>query len=214
MAVKKKTDKAPNGISLVTQTFRVSYPHLFKAQAIGKADPKYSVTMLFAKEDDISELRGAIAQVKRARWGKDKSKWPEFAHPVVINGDKPKYADKEGYAGHWAIKASSSEDKKPGVVDQDLQKILDPAEIYPGCFARAKVFVTTYDNEFGAGVTIILDHVQKVDDGDSIGGRAPAEKSFSPISSGKKKKKVTDDDDDEDDSDNEESDDDADDVNF
>lgn len=192
-AKKKKKD----GISLLTPTFRVSYPHVFKPQAMKGGDPKYSIVMLFDKTHDISELQEAIKQVKVDRWGADKDEWPEFKHPVVVNGDKPKHADKEGYKGHWAIKASTGEDRKPGVVDEDVQPIVDPSKFYAGCYARAQVYVTTYDNEFGAGVRIVLDHVQKVDDGKSFGGKKPADQVFTPVNAGKKKSKVSDDDDDD-----------------
>lgn len=211
MAKEQKKQKK-GGISLLTPKFRVAYPHVFRPQKpkSGDGDPKYSITMLFDKNDDLSELQQAIKAVKVERWG-SKENWPEFKHPVVVDGDKPKHADKEGYKGHWAIKASTGEDRKPTVVDEDVKPIIDPAKFYPGCYAIASIYITTYDNEWGAGVRIVLDHVQKVDDGKPFGGKKPADQVFKPVQrSGKKPAGGDDDGDDFSD----ESGDDSDDENF
>ena len=168
---------------ILTPEFRVSYPHMFKPSGVKGSAPKYSVTMLFPKNGDLKALQGAIRAAKIAQFGPNKEAWPKTESPVV-DGDNPKFADREGYKGHWAIKAISSEDQKPGLVDQNVQPILDQAKFYPGCFARAYVFARVW--EFGGkyGVHFILDHVQKTRDGKSFGGKKPVEQVFTPIAGG------------------------------
>lgn len=181
---------------ILTPEFRVSYPHVFKPNSIKGSDPKYSIVMLFKKTQDLSALKLAIKHAKIAEFGTDQDEWPDDLDSPVIDGDKPKYADKEGYKGHWAIKASSNEDSKPGVVDENVQAIVDPAEFYPGCYARAQVFARVWEYMGKQGVHFILDHVQKTKDGKSFGGKKAASEVFNPIAS-------TSDDGDEDESDEE-----------
>jgi len=165
---------------ILTPEFRVSYPHMFKPSSIKGSAPKYSVTMLFPKNGDLKALQAAIKAAKVAQFGPNKEQWPNIESPVT-DGDNPKFADKDGYKGHWAIKAISSEDQKPGLVDQNVQPILEQSKFYPGCYGRAYVFARVW--EFGGkyGVHFILDHVQKTRDGKSFGGKKPVEQVFTPI---------------------------------
>lgn len=186
---KTKVDKEKQKI--VTPEFRVSYPHVFKTNSIKGSKPKYSVTMLFKKSSDLSTIKEAIKNAKIAKYGPNKSDWPEDLETPVLDGDSKKYADKEGYKGHWAIKASTGEDQKPGVYGPDagpdgkVQPITDPSEFYPGCYAKAYVYAYVWDNEFGQGVGFILDHVQKIKDGKSFGGKKPGDQVFTPVNAGR-----------------------------
>lgn len=182
---KSKSDK--NLCRVLTPEFRVSYPHVFKAQGMKNkpnAKKSYSITMLFAKDSDLGPLKEAMRQAKIQKFGEDKAKWPKALESPVQDGDSPKNVDKDGYPGHWAIKASSSEDQKPGVVDQNVEPIIDQAAFYPGCYARASLLAYVWDNEFGQGVGFILDHVQKMRDGKSFGGKPPADQVFAPVGTG------------------------------
>ena len=168
----------------VTDEFRVSYPHVFKAQGLAGSKPKFSVTMLFSKKADLSKIKLAIKHAKIAQWVADPKNWAEKIESPVVDGDAPKYADKEGYKGHWAIKASTSEDARPGVVDRDLEPITDPSVFYPGCFARAQVFARVWEfpKDSGRfGIHFILDHVQKTKEGKSFSNRKDAAEVFDPI---------------------------------
>lgn len=190
MATKADKDKQ----RLITPEFRVSYPHLFKPSGMKGSTPKYSVTMLFPKNADLSELKAAMHAAKVAMWGSDKSNWKTCESPVV-DGDKPKFADKAGYKGHWAIKASTSEDQRPGVIARDGKTpITNAADVYPGCYGRAYIYAYVW--EFGSkfGVGLILDHVQKLRDGDAFGGKKPAEQVFTPFDDGEEEEDFSEDD--------------------
>lgn len=187
-AVKAKNDK--DLCRLITPVFRVSYPHVFKPQAPKKGDKlKFSVTMLFPKDSDLMgqspdgkprSLKDVIRNAKIAEFG-PKEDWPEGLESPVIDGDKPKFADKEGYKGHWVIKATTSEDQRPSVVGPDMTPLTEPSEFYPGCYARAYVYAYVWEYMGKQGVGFILDHVQKMRDGKSFGGKKPVEQVFSPV---------------------------------
>lgn len=178
-----KQKDAKEKARVLTPEFRVSYPHVFKPNSIKGSKPKYSITMLFPKDADLAVVKEAMRQAKIAKFG-GKENWPDDLETPVTNGDLPKFADKEGYKGCWAIKASTNEDQKPGVVDENVVPITDPAKFYPGCYARAYVYAYVW--EFGGkqGVGFILDHVQKTRDGKSFGGKRPADQVFQPVSTG------------------------------
>lgn len=176
-----KTENADQ-LRLLTSEGRVSYPHLFKPNAVKAGDkPKYSLTLLMPKDTDLKPLKKVIRLAKEAKWGVDKTKWPKNLMGPVNDGDDPQYADKEGYPGHWIVKASTNEDQKPGVVDQNVEPILDQSKFYPGCYARAYVYAYAWEYMGKNGVSFILDHVQKTRDGKSFAGKKAAGDVFQPV---------------------------------
>lgn len=188
MATKTKASKADKEkCRVLTPEFRVSYPHVFKPQGMNNkpnSAKKYSVVMLFSKDTDLAVIKAAMKNAKIQAFGADPAKWPKGIESPVSDGDSPKHAEKDGYPGHWAIKASSSEDQKPGIVDQNVAPILNQGDFYAGCYARASILAYVWDNEFGKGVGFILDHVQKLRDGKSFGGKPPADQVFTPVNTG------------------------------
>ena len=80
------------------------------------------------------------------------------------------------YAGHYYFSVSSK--TKPGIVDKDLDPIIDSTEVYSGCFARVSINAFPYNVQGNKGVSFGLNHVQKLADGDYLGGRSRAEDDF------------------------------------
>lgn len=195
-----KKNKQTNLCKVLTPEFRVSYPHVFKAQAPKDSDKlKFSVTMLFPKDSDLTGIKEAIKQAKIAEFGPHKKDWPDDLESPVSDGDDKKYIDengkhKEGYKNHWVIKASCNQDQKPGVVDAEVEPIIDQAQFYAGCYARAHVMATTWEYMKKQGVMFILDHVQKLRDGKAFSGKKSASEVFTPVNSGKSKDFSDDDD--------------------
>jgi hypothetical protein len=187
-AVKTKAEKEE--CRMITPEFRVSYPHVFKPQAPKPTDKKkYSITMLFPKDSDLTgmspdgkprSIKEVIRNAKIVKFG-PKENWPEELQSPVVDGDAKKFKDKPGYAGHWVIKAVTGEDQKPGVVDAKMVPIVNPADLYPGCYARAYVYAYWWEYMGKQGIGFILDHVQKMRDGKSFGGKKPVEQVFTPI---------------------------------
>lgn len=176
---------------IITPEFRVSYPHLFEAQAPRPTDKKkFSITMLFDKNKTLvgtspdRQPRSLMDVIKFAKinvFGPNKEDWPEDLLSPVSDGDAKKYDKKEGHAGHWVIKATSNADQKPGLVDENLKPILEPALFYPGCYARAYLYARVYEYMGKMGVHFIVDHVQKTRDGKSFSSKKAADMVFSPI---------------------------------
>ena len=75
----------------------------------------------------------------------------------------------ENYEGCYYLTAKTS--RKPQVVDADRDDIYDEEEVYPGCYVRATIVFFPYNNE-GKGVGCLLNNIQKLEDGERIGGSA------------------------------------------
>lgn len=175
--------------NVMTPTFRISYPNVFKAKTNelnGKAE--YSCVALFPKNADISKLKAAAQAAIEAKWGKEKHKWPtNMKSPFRDQGERAKVDEVTGKkflpAGYedGALFLTLKSDQKPGIVDSNVQEILDPSEIYAGCFCRATIRAYAYDAKGNKGVAFGLQNIQKVKDGDPLSGRTRATDDFSPI---------------------------------
>jgi hypothetical protein len=163
---------------VVTPTFRVSFPKVFKAELnelSGKTE--YSILMLIDKKSDMSAMKALAKEAVAAKWG---DKAPAGIRNPFRDGDVEK-AGKPEYAGQYFITAKRQQ--KPGLVDQDLQPIMEINDFYPGCYARATVTAYAYDIKGNKGVSFGLQNIQKVKDGEPLVGRSNAEDDFAPVAS-------------------------------
>lgn len=169
--------------NLNTPKFRVSFPKVFKPELnklSGKSE--YSVVAIFDKGADLSALKKAAQQAAIDKWGPDVSKHPKnLRSPFRDQSEKAK--DGVLPAGHveGAIFMNLKSPKRPGVVDQDVQSILDESLFYAGCYAIADVNPYAYDQAGNRGISFGLNNIQKVADGEPFSGRPTPEASFKPV---------------------------------
>lgn len=179
-----KKDAKKDAKQVLTPEFRVSFPAVFapKAAAEGQ-EPKYSIVMLFDKATDISALKSAVVAAIVGKWGADKAKWPKGLRLPFRDGSEKEY---EGYENVTFVTASTKQ--RPGLVDQNVQPIINPEEFYGGCWARATVAAFAYDKAGNKGVSFGLRNVQKMRDGEAFSGRSKPESDFDaiPVPSGTK----------------------------
>jgi ssDNA-binding protein len=173
--------------NVMTPVFRVSYPFLFKPRLNDLSNKtEYTVVALFPKGADMSRLKNAAAKACEEKWGKDKTDWPQdLKSPFKDQGKRAKMVEgkkvlPQGYE-EGAIYLDLKSAERPGIVDQNVQDILDPSEFYAGCYARATVRFFAYDHKVNKGISIGLVNLQKVKEGDSLGNRTKAVDDFSPI---------------------------------
>jgi len=175
------TTDTKNNTRVLTPTFRVSFPSVFQARKVSDQnaaeEPKFRITMLFKKTDDISTLKAAVKAAGIAKWGPDMNKWPKKLMLPFRDGAEK---DFDGY-GPDVIFVGASSKQKPAVVDQSVQAIIDPSEFYGGCYARATVNAFTWEFMGKAGISFGLGNIQKVKDGDSFSGKSKPENDFDSI---------------------------------
>lgn len=177
----------PQFITVNTPIFRAAYVNLLKPRKNTLNEKEeYSVTALFPKDADLKPLFKAVEDAAASVWGSDKAKWPKnLKLPFKKQEDALDKNGKmrDGYTkGAWLLnlKCDASK-KKPGLVDSKLEPILDPEDIYSGMYARAQVSFFAFNQPAAKGVTLILNHVQKVKDGNVIGTSNKAEDAFTVI---------------------------------
>lgn len=170
--------------NVMTPEFRTSFSYVFrpsKPMEPGQ-EPKYSLTMLFKKGENLDVLKKAAQEVIVEKWGADKAKWPKnMRTPFRDQGEK----EHAGYeAGAVFITATSKQ--KPGLVDgrQNNADIIDESQFYSGCYARATLKAFAYDRAGNRGVAFGLQNVQKIRDGEPLSGRLKAQDEFEPVSGG------------------------------
>lgn len=169
-----------------TPKFRVSFPAVFE-QTEYQGKKFYSVMALFPKDADLSQLKEQAEKAVIEKWGADKNKWPKNLRSPFRDQSEKAYAGDDGTQklpkGHeeGAIFMNFKSNQRPSVVDQNVQEILDQNEFYAGCWAIASVQAYAYDHMGNRGVSFGLGNIQKVGDGEPLGGRTRPEDDFKPI---------------------------------
>jgi len=170
-----------NTTKVVTGKVRLSYVHVFEPYAQdANDDPKYSCVILIPKSDKVTlkKIRSAIDAASEAgKNSKFDGKIPKNLAITLKDGDEDADLEKNPeYENHMYMSISSK--TRPGVVDQDVNPILDSTEVYSGCYARVSMNAFPYNYKGKKGISFGLNHVQKIEDGDFLGGRSRAEDDF------------------------------------
>lgn len=166
---------------VITGEVRLSYVHVFEPHAVEAGqEEKYSVSVLIPKSDKktLKKIKAAVEAAKVAGQGKWGGKVPAKLKTPLRDGDEER-PDQEEYAGHYFLNASSK--TKPGVVDASVQPILDSTEIYSGCYGRVSLNFYPFNVSGNKGIACGLNNVQKLRDGDYLGGRSRAEDDFDAV---------------------------------
>lgn len=170
---------------------RLSYCNVFQPQAPAnnpQAEPKFSVTILVPKSN--TQAKAAMdAAVNAAIEAGVTAKWSGVRPPVpsicIHDGDGVRPSDGQAFGaeckGCWVFTASSKADRPPFVVDAQVQKIINPAEIYSGCYGNVSVTFFAYNSAGKKGVGCGLNGIQKTRDGEPLGSRVTAEEAFSVV---------------------------------
>lgn len=159
---------------------RFSYVTVFEPKAMDDApdgQKKYSVSILIDKSDADSlalakkAIDAALEQGK-SKWG---GKIPVKLKLPLRDGDEER-PEQEAYAGKMFINASSK--TKPGIIDNMKQEITDETDFYSGCFGKVSVNFYPFDTKGSKGVACGLNNLQKLKDGDALGGKTSAQADF------------------------------------
>jgi hypothetical protein len=176
-----------NSTRVVTGKVRFSFVNVFEAKAFGEGqDPKYSVMLLIPKSDvgTINRIKGAIdAAAQKGLSTKFGGRLPAILKTTFKDADKDMdqdgmlFAEKWDYTkGHYIINVSTR--VQPQVVDANLNPIINPTELYSGCYGRASINFFAYNNNGSKGISAGLNNLQKLEDGEPLGSITTAEQDF------------------------------------
>jgi len=168
-----------NPTQLTTGKVRFSYAHVFERYSNNGGEPKFSVTILIPKGDKktIERLKAAAAAARVAFKEKNGKPLPlekEAAIPglgTVHDGDGLRPGGEEfgpECKGCYVLTATSK--NPPKVVDADKDEIMERTDFYSGCYGKAILNAFGYKQSGNAGVSFGLMVVQKLEDGEPLGG--------------------------------------------
>lgn len=161
---------------------RWSYANVWQAKSINGGAPKFSVSLIIPKSDTatVNKIKAAIQAAYEE--GQSKLKGSSKAVPVLSilktplrDGDLER-PDDEAYANAYFVNANSS--TAPGIVDANRQPIIDTSEVYSGVYGRASINFYAFNSNGNKGIACGLNNLQKIRDGEPLGGKTRAEDDF------------------------------------
>ena len=162
-------------MAITTGKVRASYVNIFQPRVPENGgDPKYSVTLLIPKTDTVT-LNSIFAEIEKAKQEgvqKFNGNIPPMCKIPIYDGDGYRPSGEafgEECRGHMVMTASAK--NQPVVVDLSMQNIINPADVYSGCYIRASINFFAYNSNG-------LNAVQKIEDGEPLTMRVSAEEAF------------------------------------
>ncbi len=160
---------------------RLSYFHGWDPVSINGGDEKYSVSVLIPKDDKVTidAINKAVDAAIEEGIAKFGGKKPNKAAIKLPLRDGDEEREDEAYKGHYFVNANSK--TPPQIVDRAVKPILDRSEVYSGCYARVSLSFYAFNSNGNKGVACGLGNIQKVRDGEPLGGRTTATDDFATL---------------------------------
>ena len=167
-----------NTTKVVTGIVRLSYANIWEPASVNGGTPKYSVSLIIPKSDTktiaaIDAAGDAAIKQGAAKFG---GKIPNKAALKLPLRDGDTEREDEAYKDSYFVNANST--TAPQIVDRAVQPILDRSEVYSGCYARVSVNFYAFNSNGNRGIACGLGNIQKIRDGEPLGGRTSAADDF------------------------------------
>ena len=168
-----------NSTKVVTGKVRFCYINVFEPTAMNEGDtPKYNICILIPKTDkktleNIQKAIDAAKLIGKAKLANKNGQIPADA-ALKLDGDAER-ADDPAFENCYFINANSN--RKPSIVDRDLNPIMEKEEFYSGCYGRASINFYAF-NVSSKGIAAGLNNLQKLEDGEMLAGGSTAEEDF------------------------------------
>ena len=161
---------------------RWSYANVWEPNAMEGGKPKFSVSLIIPKSDTVTvgKIKAAIEEAFRD--GQSKLKGNGKSVPALSTLRNPlrdgdlERPDDPAYANAYFVNANST--SAPGIVDAAKNQIIEKSEVYSGCYGRASISFYAFNANGNKGIACGLNNLQKIKDGEPLGGRASAESDF------------------------------------
>ena len=178
-----QTNKAANPLKVITgPDTRWSFANVWEPKSINGGTPKFSVSLIVPKSDTktVGKLKAAIEAAYREGEAKLKGNGKTVPPMAAIknplrDGDIER-PDDSAYANAYFINANAT--AAPGIVDADRNPILTRSEVYSGVYGRASISFYAFNSNGNKGIACGLNNLQKMRDGEPLGGKTSAESDF------------------------------------
>ena len=173
--------KNPTKVITGTKT-RWSYANVWQPKSINGGTPKYSVSLIIPKSDTVtvnkikSAIQAAYEEGESKLKGNGKSVPSLKAIKTPLRDGDLERPDDDAYKNSYFVNANST--TAPGIVDADRQPIIDTSEVYSGVYGRASINFYAFNSNGNKGIACGLNNLQKISDGEPLGGRSRAEDDF------------------------------------
>jgi hypothetical protein len=164
---------------------RWSYANVWEPKSINGSTPKYSVSLIIPKSDKVTiekikkAIEAAYREGEAKLKGNSKTLPPLSAIKTPLRDGDLERPDDPTYANSYFINANSA--TAPGIVDIDLNPILNRSEVYSGVYGRASVSFYAFNSNGNRGIACGLGNLQKIRDGEPLGSKASAEDDFASL---------------------------------
>jgi hypothetical protein len=154
-------------------TVRIGYLSVFGEGKVSESGRRsWGLTAYIPKSHpQVEAIKEAINAAKArdvAKIGKTGIKSPLLDGDAKTDDGEFRYKGNE-CRGHYLLRCVNY-NRRPAVVDQRVQPILDPEQLYSGCFANLRVSFYGYAGAANKGISPGLDAIQKVKDGERLAG--------------------------------------------
>ncbi len=178
--------KNQNPMKVITGPRTVwSYVNAWEPKSINGSTPKFSVSLIISKDDErtVQKIRAAIKAAYEEGAGKLKGNGKSVPPLDVLktplrDGDRER-PDDPAYANSYFVNANSAQ--KPGIIDRDMQPIIERSEVYSGVMGRASISFYAFNSNGNKGIACSLNNLQKMYDGKPLGGKSSAEDDFAGL---------------------------------
>lgn len=172
-----------NSTKVVTGKVRFCFCHVFEPAVMDgqpEESAKYSVCVIIPKDDTqtIDKINKAIEAAKiagKAKLGDKNGKIPSTIKLPLRDGDEER-SDDEAFAGAYFLNATSN--RKPVIVDRNLDPIMDKDEFYSGAYGRISLNMFAFNTSGNKGIAAGLQNLQKLEDGEMLAGGSTANEDF------------------------------------
>lgn len=168
-----------NPTKVVTSVVRLSYANVWEPKSINGGAEKYSVSLIIPKSDTktLTAIQKAIDVAIEEGRGKFGGKIPnKSALKLPLRDGDIDRPDDEAYANCYFVNANSS--TAPEIVDKARDPILNRSEVYSGVYARVSINFYAFNSNGNRGIACGLGNIQKVRDGEPLGGKTSAADDF------------------------------------
>nr|DAE50726.1 MAG TPA: DNA helix destabilizing protein [Bacteriophage sp.] len=172
--------------TVVTGQVRFSFVHIFQPHAGQDGqEEKYSISLLIPKSDvtTIQALEAAMnVAAQEGVSTKFGGQMPPMLKKPLYDGDGTQpNGGPFGEECHGCMVLRASSKQRPEVVDANLQAILNPAEVYSGCYGRVSLRFFPYNQNGNRGIGCGLNNVQKLADGEPLTAKTSAKEDFAAM---------------------------------
>ncbi len=158
---------------------RLSYAHIFQPAPDLNGSMKYSASIILQKTDEKTHKRYKATIDKMLVDPEVIKILGSGGHPQLpLHDGDVERADDAAYKNAWYFNAKANPEHKPRVLDLNKEEVIDPSEVYSGCYVQAVLSFYPYNKGGNRGIGCSLGAIRKIKDGPPLTGIVISDNDF------------------------------------